>query len=277
MLNSFDRNLELLDGLETEYMRLLYYDFSQPYKGNYKSYESNRICTILNGEKKVKINEKEAFCYGKEEFVILPAYSQVHMEINIPTKALVLEIKEDVIKNITNKVSLDFQIDMKNRDERLFVGNKTNDVKLLIEKILNTYYSLEKNKSFLMDLYLQEMIYNVLKIKGADIILRKEDKHPIFLAINYMKENYDKNIKIKDIANGLNMSESNFSIYFKKITGITPKKYLKNIKLNKAIELLKENNVTEVAFDLGYENISYFISEFKNKYGYTPKQYQKNI
>ncbi|SHH55024.1 helix-turn-helix transcriptional regulator [Tepidibacter thalassicus] len=277
MLKSFDRNLELLDGLETEYMRLLYYDFSQPYNGNYRSYENNRICTILSGEKKVKINNKKIFCYGEEEFVILPQNSQVYMEINKPTKALVLEIKEDVIKNITSKVSLDFQIDIETKDGGLFIGKKTLNIKLAMEKIVKTYYSLEKNKAFLMDLYLQEMMYNILKIKGADIILTKEKKNPVFLAIKYMKENYNKNIKIKDIANSLGMSESNFCIYFKKVTGITPKKYLKNIKLNKAVELLKENNVTEVAFDLGYENISYFINEFKNKYGFTPKQYQKNI
>jgi AraC-like DNA-binding protein len=38
---------------------------------------------------------------------------------------------------------------------------------------------------------------------------------------------------------------------------------------------LKEKNVTEVAYDLGYENISHFISQSKKKYGYTPKQHQK--
>jgi AraC-like DNA-binding protein len=73
------------------------------------------------------------------------------------------------------------------------------------------------------------------------------------------------------------MSESNFCQYFKKITGVTPKEYLTDLKLSKAKDMIKHTSITDAAFDLGYENISYFISLFKNKYGMTPKQYKKNI
>jgi len=38
--------------------------------------------------------------------------------------------------------------------------------------------------------------------------------------------------------------------------------------------MLKTQNVTEVAYDLGYYNISHFILLFKNKYGITPKQFK---
>jgi len=119
------------------------------------------------------------------------------------------------------------------------------------------------------------MLYNILKIQGSEDILTKEYTYTISIATKYIRENYDKNIKIKDIANYLNMSESNFSIQFKNMIGMIPNLYLKEIKLKKSIDILKEKNVTEVAYDLGYENISYFISQFKSKYGYTPKQYQK--
>ena len=50
-MDKFDRNLELSDGLETEYLRLLYYDFNKYYNDIYKSYEYKRLCTIINGEK----------------------------------------------------------------------------------------------------------------------------------------------------------------------------------------------------------------------------------
>jgi AraC-like DNA-binding protein len=56
--------------------------------------------------------------------------------------------------------------------------------------------------------------------------------------------------------------------------GITPKEYITNQKLAQAKEMLKNQNVTEVAYDLGYENISHFIALFKAKYGITPKQYK---
>ena len=59
--------------------------------------------------------------------------------------------------------------------------------------------------------------------------------------------------------------------------GISPNEYYKSIKLTEAKKLLKNKNVTEIAFDLGYENISHFISLFKDKYGMTPKKYILNI
>ncbi len=275
MISNFDRKIELIDGIETDYMRFLYYDFERPYSGYYNSYENNRICTIIKGEKKLRVDESDDFYYGKDEFIILPPNSKVEMEMKIPTKALVLEIEQGIIKNIVDKVNCDIKSNMRPKYKNIFLGKKNQTINNMFNKIINANFSVEKNKCFLMDLYIQEMLYNILKIQGAEDILTKEHNHPISIATKYIRENYNKNIKIKDIANSLNMSESNFSIQFKNIIGITPNIFLKEIRLKKSIDFLKEKNVTEVAYDLGYENISYFISQFKNKYGYTPKQYQK--
>ena len=274
MINEFNRNIELLDGLDTEHMRVLYYDFSKAYTGDYRSYENSRICTILEGNKIIKVDKNDEFSYSSNEFVLLPPNSNVNMEIPVPTKALVLEIDDNIIQKVYDKISLSLDLDLTKNSQKFFLGEKDNNINHVLNNIINAYFSQEKNKIFLMDLYIQEMIYNVLKMQGSNFILRRDDKNPVPSAIKYMKANYSKNIKIKDIANNLNMSESNFSSCFKRTTGISPKDYIKNLKLSKAIELLKENTVTEVAFELGYENISYFISEFKKRYGYTPKQYQ---
>lgn len=278
MLSSFDRNLEILDGLETDYLRIFYYDFTEKYKDKYKSYEYNRLCTIIEGEKKVKISNNYTFKYDKNQFILLPPNSSVEMEINIPTKAIVLELNNDLIYDISNKISIDFKIETgKLIYNNVFIANNNSEIKKCISKIINTYNSSDKNKKFLIDLYAQEVIYNLLKIKGANLILNTEYKNPVYRAIKYMKENYNQSINIKDIARDLNMSESNFSLYFKKIVGVSPKDYLKHIRLSKAEELLKEYNVTEVAYSVGYENISHFIKLFKIKYGVTPKQYKKNF
>jgi AraC-like DNA-binding protein len=73
------------------------------------------------------------------------------------------------------------------------------------------------------------------------------------------------------------MSESNFTNQFKKIIVIKPTEYIKNKKLELAIKLHETESVTDVAFNLGYSNISYFIKLFKSKYNVTPKQYKLNI
>ncbi|QIB27366.1 helix-turn-helix transcriptional regulator [Caloranaerobacter azorensis] len=278
MLTSFDRNLESIDGFETEYLRIFYYNFSNKYKDKYKSYEYNRLCTIIEGEKKVKVNNNQTFKYDSNQFILLPPYSSVEMEIDTPTKAVVLELNNNLICDISNKISIDIKIETgKLIQNNLFISNNNNEIKKGISKIINLYNSSDKNKKFLIDLYAQEVIYNLFKIKGASLILNTEYKNPVYKAVKYMEENYNQPINIKNIAWNLNMSESNFSLYFKKIMGISPKDYLKNIRLSKAKELLKEHNVTEVAYSVGYENISHFIKLFKNKYGITPKQYKKTF
>ena len=132
----------------------------------------------------------------------------------------------------------------------------------------------DKNKKFLLDLYAQELVYHLINIKGVQQVINLEHDNPIYKAIKYIQENIMQPFSISHLASDLNMSETNFCNSFKKIMGITPKEYITNMKLTKAKDMLKSRNVTEVAFDLGYENISHFIALFKSKYGITPKQYK---
>lgn len=273
-MNNFDRKTELADCLETDYLRILYYDFDTRYKCDYNSYEHTRLCTIIDGEKKVKINNDNAFTYNNKEFLILPPNSTVNLEINTPTKALVFEIYSKLIDTVTQKVSIEYETDLSCEINKGVLYEKVNPViHNSIEKILSTSLSNEKNKEFLVDLYAQEMTYNLIKIKGVHEILNVDSNNFIHLAVKMMKDNIAEGITISEIAYSLNMSPANFSAKFKKVMGVSPNEYFKNLKLIEAKKRLKNKSVTEVAYDLGYENISHFIGLFKEKFGITPKKY----
>jgi len=273
-MDNFNRKTELLDGLETDYLRILYYDFNSKYNGDYNSYEHNRLCTIIDGEKKVKINNDNVFTYNNKEFIILPPNSTVNFEINTPTKALVFEIYNKLIDSITEKVCIEFETDLSCDINKGILYEKVNPaVHNTIERILKTALSNEKNKEFLIDLYAQEMTYNLIKIKSVHDILNVNSKNFIHLAVKMMKDNIAEGITISEIAYSLNMSPANFSAKFKKVMGVSPNEYFKNLKLIEAKKMLKMKSVTEVAYDLGYENISYFIGLFRERFGITPKKY----
>ncbi|MBN2402956.1 MAG: helix-turn-helix transcriptional regulator [Spirochaetes bacterium] len=275
-MNSFDRNLELSDGLETDYIRLLYYEFDHYYKDFYKSYEYYRLCTILNGSKFIEVNNQENFIYNKDGFVVLPPQSAVSMEIKDPTRCLVFELSDILLDKICDKACIteDFECNPLERETHpLFRGN-TRLIQSDIKKITLTALGKAKNKEFLIDLYVQEMIYKLLSRMSAGLMLEKKINNPIYKAIELMKNFYVKNLDLYEIAHSLNMSPALFSIKFKKITGVSPHAYYMNIKLKEAKKLLKHSSVTEVAYDLGYDNISNFIKNFYEKYGLTPKQYQ---
>jgi AraC-type DNA-binding domain-containing proteins len=264
----------MTEGLETDYLKLLYYDLA-PISCEYKTYENSRLCTILEGYKHVTVNNEVEFTYTPGQFILLPPHSSIHMDIDTHTRALVFELNDELMKKITEKISVDMEADSGlMKDNRFFLGNIGNDLGDCINKLNTVSTKPDKNRKFLMDLYAQEMIYNLVQIKGIQQILNLEQDNPVYKAIKYIQQNIKQPISINQLAYDLNMSDTNFCNSFKKIIGITPKEYITNLKLTYAKEMLKNQNVTEVAYDLGYENISHFIALFKIKYGITPKQYQ---
>lgn len=129
-----------------------------------------------------------------------------------------------------------------------------------------------------VDMYMPELtraiVYELLKMDACNYIINSQHRHPIYKAIKQFNEYPQKISSIMEIAYDLNMSPSNFTQQFKSVTGMKPLEYLTFAKLKKARTLLHEMAVTEVAYELGYQNISHFIKLFKIQNGITPKQYQ---
>lgn len=274
MLTNFNRDVELVDGLETDYIKLLYYDLS-PMNCDYKSYENSRLCTIIEGYKHVSVNNEINFTYQPGQFILLPPHSTVHMDIDIPTKALVFELNDNLLKKVTEKISIDIDADYDLlKEDRFFLGKIHNELGKSLNKLTNISAKPGKNKEFLVDLYAQELVYHLVQIKGIQQVINIEYNNPIYKSIQYIQENIRQAFSIKQLAYDLNMSEANYCNSFKKIVGITPKEYITNLKMTQAKDLLRVQNVTEVAYELGYENISHFIALFKHKYGITPKAYK---
>jgi AraC-like DNA-binding protein len=276
MLHDLNRQLELSDRLETNYLRILYYEFPQKISDSYKSYEYARLCTIIQGEKYINVNRSAGFKYGENDFMLLPPRSDVFMTIDSKTTALVFELSDSLIKKVSENIcrEYDFDYDLLTQDQ-IICAQKDPELGDVICKFQNTLTEGEKNQKYILDLYAQEMVYNLIRVKGVRQLLRTDADNPVNRAIQMMREQCMSSVSIRDIASSFSMSEANFHHYFKKITGISPKEYLTNLKLEKARDLLIHTSVTEAALDLGYENISHFISQFKNRFGQTPKQYQK--
>ena len=91
----------------------------------------------------------------------------------------------------------------------------------------------------------------------------------------FMDEYYSGRIDLKDMAAKASMSRFHFIRIFQRIYGVTPRQYLRDIRISKAKELLKDGfSVTQTCFEVGYESITTFSSAFKRGTGYTPKKYQ---
>jgi len=93
-----------------------------------------------------------------------------------------------------------------------------------------------------------------------------------------MEDNYLSNLKISDYATLTGRSDSSFNRDFKRLFGTTPKKWLITKRLSKSHKLLRNTNlnVTQIAMEVGYENVSHFIEAYKKRYGMTPKSTLNN-
>ena len=92
----------------------------------------------------------------------------------------------------------------------------------------------------------------------------------------YMEQYHAEKIDLEKIAAAAFMSRFYYIKVFKQIYGITPRQFLKDLRISKAKELLKTGlSVTQVCFDVGYESLPTFSRAFKTGTGYSPKAYQE--
>lgn len=108
----------------------------------------------------------------------------------------------------------------------------------------------------------------------------REEKDRKFIDQLDMYLNYhmsDPEMSVDAIAAHFNMGRTTFYNKVRSLTGITPNEYLKKVRLSTAAQMLKEENVniSEVCYRVGFTNPQYFATNFKKKYGITPKEYQK--
>ena len=85
-------------------------------------------------------------------------------------------------------------------------------------------------------------------------------------------------LSVSDLCKKINYTPSAMSAIFKKYSGETIIKYITDVKINYACNILKNTNysITTLTSILGYDSISHFDHIFKNKVGVTPKQFKKN-
>ena len=96
--------------------------------------------------------------------------------------------------------------------------------------------------------------------------------------LSFIQENFEHRISIKEAASICSLSESRFMQMFHQETGMSFIQYLNDFRLESCAAQLKRTSksVTEIAFENGFDNISYFIRQFKKKYSCTPLSFRRS-
>ena len=104
------------------------------------------------------------------------------------------------------------------------------------------------------------------------------DQEFIQKILKYTMANINRNnFGVEDLSANMGMSRSNLFRKVKAVTGQTPVEFIFSIRMKRSLELLIEQklNISEIAFQVGFENVSSFSRAFKKQYGMPPSDFGK--
>ena len=95
--------------------------------------------------------------------------------------------------------------------------------------------------------------------------------------VAYLTEHYREDFSMADVAARLGMTESSFSRYFRRATGNSFTDFVNRLRINRACQLLMETDryITNVCYDVGFNNVANFNRRFLQLKGMTPKEFRR--
>lgn len=114
-----------------------------------------------------------------------------------------------------------------------------------------------------------ERVYN-------EVPLRPEQYQQVRRSKVFMQQHYADKIELDDLAAAALMSRSHYARVFQRIYGLTPRHYLRDLRISQAKQLIAAGlPITQVCFEVGYESLPTFSNAFKKCTGHSPREYQQ--
>ncbi|MCI1305781.1 MAG: AraC family transcriptional regulator [Lachnospiraceae bacterium] len=121
-------------------------------------------------------------------------------------------------------------------------------------------------------------LYALYQNRTGSAPQRKAHQETLKAVLSYVRGHFSEKIGVEDAARVSGYSEAHFMRFFKQETGRTFGRYLLEYRLRSAACFLKETDepVSAVAGECGFENLSYFIRQFRRYYGAPPREYRNS-
>lgn len=96
--------------------------------------------------------------------------------------------------------------------------------------------------------------------------------------ILYIQDNYQERIRTRDLSELIPMSEGQFCRFFKSMTRKTPVDYINSYRVRQAAALLQQSDrkISDIAMDVGFDNVSYFIKVFRTAMNCSPSEFRRD-
>ncbi|HUO09551.1 MAG TPA: AraC family transcriptional regulator [Phycisphaerae bacterium] len=236
------------------------------------------FCVIAQGSKQVLIGG-DRFRYDPAHYLIstvgLPTISQIDVASpERPYLGLRLVLDPAVVTSVMVESGL---VDVSGDG-----GVRAVDVSALDAKLLDATLRLVRlietpgEYRVLGPMVVREIMYRLLT--GAQGSRMRHlatfggHEHRMVQAVTKLRENFDKPLRIEEIARELAMSVSGFHAHFKAVTAMSPLQFQKQLRLQEARRLMISENLdaAQAGYRVGYDDASHFSREYKRQFGKPP-------
>ncbi|MGF6178736.1 AraC family transcriptional regulator [Ensifer sp. 4252] len=240
------------------------------------------VCIVAQGRKQTTLAD-EAYVYEPMQFLIvsvdLPIVGQIlGASRDQPYLCLRLDLEPAAIADV-----LGAAIPGSIRNEEPQRGIAVSDVPIeLLGAVIRLAELLDSgrasDRAVLAPLAERDIIYRLLLGDQGDrlrqIAMVESKLSQIKKAIAIIKSQYERTLRVEDVAAQVNMSVSSFHQHFKTVTAMSPLQYQKQIRLQEARRLMiaQALDAASAGFSVGYESPSQFSREYARMFGLPPKK-----
>ncbi|WP_153977812.1 AraC family transcriptional regulator [Paenibacillus xylanilyticus] len=238
------------------------------------------LCIVAQGSKLVVLG-RESYTYDRTQYLVasvnLPISGQVvQATAEEPYLCVRLDFDSNQIFDLIQSPAA-MQSKPDNSTQRgLFVSSTKVP---LLEAIIRLVRLLDTPEDIpiLAPLFIREILYRIIQDEHGHSIKQfaVQNSHAQHIAkvIEVIQSEYDKPLRVDQLAAMVNMSSSSLHYHFKAITAMSPIQFQKQIRLQEARNMLiaGSTDAADAAFQVGYESPSQFSREYARMYGLPPK------
>jgi AraC-like DNA-binding protein len=261
----------------TEVPGLMLYRCTAPTVPSPCTYEPS-LLVIAQGRKQVNLG-KTSYVFGQSRFLLtsleLPVVSQViTASEEVPYLAFFLKLDISAVRDILNTEEVHVP-EATSGTRGMAIGVTTVDLVNSCSRMMDLLDA-PQDIPFFAKLMQREIIYRLLQgSQGARlraIATLGDQSHRTAKAVARLRSNYEKPLRVEQLATIAGMSRSTLHHHFRALTAMTPLQFQKRLRLHAARQrtLTGELDAASAAFEVGYESPSQFNREYRRFFGQPP-------